>query len=263
LLNAILRLDGSRRIINLTVIENKQLTKKLIDDKTGRLDVRAETADKVQINIEVQLADYRNMPRRTLFYLSKLYTDSIKSGGKYEELKKTITINIVDFNLFEFERFHSTFHFYEDHEVKYMLTDAMEVHFLEYPKFKATRKNLQDPLHRWLLFLDEKLPDDQLKELVEMDPVIGKAEERLEWLSSDEETIRLYEAREHSLIERNSLIAEGEARGEARGEAKGQAKAKAETALAMLRKGLDPALIAEVTGLFATEIERLAQGESD
>ncbi|WP_281287160.1 hypothetical protein [Paenibacillus hemerocallicola] len=40
-----------------------------------------------------------------------------------------------------------------------------------------------------------------------MGPVIGKTEERLEWLSSDEETIRLYEAREHSLIERNSLIA--------------------------------------------------------
>ncbi|MDF2716992.1 MAG: Rpn family recombination-promoting nuclease/putative transposase [Paenibacillus sp.] len=155
LLNAILRLEGERRIVNLMVIENKQLAKKLIDDKTGRLDVRAETADRVQINIEVQLTDYRNMPRRSLFYLSKLYADSIKSGGRYEELKKTIAINIVDFRLFEFERFHSTFHFYEDNEDRFMLTDAMEVHFIEYPKFKATRKDLEDPLHRWLLFLDE------------------------------------------------------------------------------------------------------------
>jgi predicted transposase/invertase (TIGR01784 family) len=273
LLNAILRLEEKRRIVHLTVIENKQLAKKLIDDKTGRLDVRAETADQVQINIEVQLTDYRNMPRRSLFYLSKLYADSIKSGGRYEELKKTIAINIVDFRLFDIERFHSTFHFYEDNEHRFMLTDAMEVHFIEYPKFKAARKNLDDPLHRWLLFLDEKLPEDQLKELVEMDPVIGKAEERLEWLSSDEETIRLYEAREYSLIERNSLVADGEARGmekgmalgraegkvegKAEGKAEGVIEAKAEVAMTMIRKGADDALIMEFTGMSLEEITTL------
>lgn len=83
LLNAILRLEGSKRITDLLVIDNKQLDKQLIDDKTGRLDVRAETLDGVQIDIEIQLANQRNMPRRTLFYASKLYTSSIKAGGKY------------------------------------------------------------------------------------------------------------------------------------------------------------------------------------
>lgn len=255
LLNAILRLKGTDRIIDLTVMDNKQLTKKLLEDKTGRLDVRAETADRVQINIELQLTDYHNMPRRTLFYLSKLFADSIKAGGKYEELKKTITINIVDFRLFEFGRFHSTFHFYEDHEERFMLTDAMEVHFIEYPKFKAAQKNMEDPLHRWLLFLDEKLSDQQLKELIEMDSDIERAERRLEWLSADEETIRLYEAREHSLIERNSLIAEGEARGEARGEM----KAKAAIAETMLREGMDSATIQRMTSLTEAEIARLSK----
>lgn len=264
LLNAILKLQGEQRIVSLMVIENKQLSKKLIDDKTGRLDVRAETANRVQINIEVQLTDYRNMPRRTLFYLSKLYADSIKAGGLYEELKKTIAINIVDFRLFEFERFHSTFHFYEDHE-RYLLTDAMEVHFIEYPKFKELHKDLTDPLHRWLLFLDERLPEDQLEELIRMDPVIAKAEERLDWLSSDEETIRLYEAREHSLIERNSLIADGEARGLARGKelgrlegkVEGKAEGKAEVVKNMLRKGARDELIKEFTGVSEEELAAL------
>ena len=45
-----------------------------------------------------------------------------------------------------------------------------------------------------------------------MDPVIRKAEERLEWLSSDEETIKLYKAREEALIEKMSLIDEAEER---------------------------------------------------
>ncbi|GAA3412703.1 hypothetical protein ACFFNY_33140 [Paenibacillus hodogayensis] len=92
-----------------------------------------------------------------------------------------------------------------------------------------------------------------------MDPIIAKTEERLEWLSSDEETIRLYEAREHSLIERNSLIAEGEARGEAKGEAKGEARGIAKAARAMLIEGIDMTVIAKVTGLSVAEIERLAE----
>ncbi|MDF2716991.1 MAG: Rpn family recombination-promoting nuclease/putative transposase [Paenibacillus sp.] len=93
-----------------------------------------------------------------------------------------------------------------------------------------------------------------------MDPVIGKAEERLEWLSSDEETIRLYEAREYSLIERNSLIADGEARGLEKGKAEGMIEAKAEIALAMIRKGTEHALIAEFTGLTLEEIAELEKG---
>lgn len=87
-----------------------------IDDKTGRLDVRAETKDNQQFDIEMQLTNQKNMARRTLFYLSKIYVGSIKAGGKYADLKRTVTLNIVDFNLFDISRFRTTFHFYEDHE---------------------------------------------------------------------------------------------------------------------------------------------------
>ena len=42
--------------------------------------------------------DFRD---RTLFYWAKLYTSELKKGEIYGNLKKTITINIVNFNLFE------------------------------------------------------------------------------------------------------------------------------------------------------------------
>jgi predicted transposase/invertase (TIGR01784 family) len=86
-----------------------------------------------------------------------------------------------------------------------------------------------------------------------MDPVIKKAEERLEWLSSDEETQRYYEAREHSIIERNSLISEGEAKGKIEGKIEGKTK----VIIKMLCKGLDPLLIRELTGFSIEEIKRL------
>ena len=45
-----------------------------------------------------------------------------------------------------------TFHFWEDEEKDYMLTDAAEIHFIEYPKFrKFADKNYKDSAIRaWL-----------------------------------------------------------------------------------------------------------------
>lgn len=86
-----------------------------------------------------------------------------------------------------------------------------------------------------------------------MDPVIRKTEERLEWLSGDEETIRLYEAREHSLIELNSLLSEGKAAGKA----EGKAEAKREVALKLIQSEQDNAFVAEITGLSVDVIEGL------
>jgi hypothetical protein len=63
------------------------------------------------------------------------------------------------------------------------------------------------------MFLEEDTSNSMLKEVLAVDSVIRKAEERLEWLSSDEETIKLYKAREESLIEKMSLLDEAEERG--------------------------------------------------
>jgi hypothetical protein len=47
LLNAILGLEGEKRIRKLQVKDNKQLQKETVDDNTGRLDIYAESDDHV------------------------------------------------------------------------------------------------------------------------------------------------------------------------------------------------------------------------
>ena len=55
-LNAVLYPDDQKKLISLELLDNnKELIKEMIADKTGRLDVRAKTADGMQIDIEVQL----------------------------------------------------------------------------------------------------------------------------------------------------------------------------------------------------------------
>lgn len=252
LLNAILKLEGEKKLKDITIIDNKELVKELISDKTGRLDVRAETLDNAQIDIEIQLLDQKNIVERMLYYLSKMYSESIKSGGKYKDLKKTIVIGILDFDYFEIPKFHSTYHLYEDELKNFMLTDKFEINFVEMPKFRKALKDINNPLHRWLLFLENDVPREMLREVVEMDSIIRKAEERLEWLSSDEETIQLYKAREEALIEKMSLIDEAEERGIQKGEYN-----KSIEIAKNLIDVLDVNTIALKTGLSIEDIEKI------
>ncbi|WP_304519402.1 Rpn family recombination-promoting nuclease/putative transposase [Clostridium estertheticum] len=195
--------------MTLEIVENKELTPELVGDKTGIIDVRAKTEDGTQLEIEVQLTNQHNMDKRTMWYWGEMFSEGIKKGDDYKNLTKVITINIVDFEYIKIpDKFHTTFHLWEDGDKDYMLTDVVEIHFIEMAKFrKLKNKNLkEDKLQRWLSFLSEDISEKELRELTDMDVDIRKAEEKIEYLSSDPKTLELYKARERSLHERANMI---------------------------------------------------------
>jgi len=57
-----------------------------------------------------------------------------------------------------------------------------------------------------VIIFREDISKEELKELTDMDVDIKKAEEKIEYLSSDPETLALYKAREISLHERANMI---------------------------------------------------------
>jgi predicted transposase/invertase (TIGR01784 family) len=129
LLNAVLMREGQDRITDIESVENKKLDAERIMDKTCVLDVKAKGKDGTTYNIEMQLTDKKNMGLRTAYYWAKMFVEQLKSGDKYQNLKKTITINILNYNIFtEVEKFHTTFHIRED-ELGFELTDRLEIHF--------------------------------------------------------------------------------------------------------------------------------------
>ena len=209
LLNAILSRKDRDKLVTLEIVENKELTPELIEDKTGIIDVRAKTEDGTQLEIEVQLTNQHNMDKRTMWYWGEMFSEGIKKGSDYKNLTKVITINIVDFEYIKIpNKFHTTFHLWEDETKDYMLTDVVEIHFIEMAKFRKLKdKNLkEDKLQRWLSFFSEDISNKELEELMDMDVDIKKAEEKIEYLSSDPKTIELYKARERSLHERANMI---------------------------------------------------------
>ena len=67
------------------------------------------------------------------------------------------------------------------------MTDALEIHFIDVKKFNALpEKDIKnDSLHRWLTFFDQNISDDLLKELMDMDAAIYKANEKWRfWLTT-------------------------------------------------------------------------------
>jgi predicted transposase/invertase (TIGR01784 family) len=207
-LNAVLGKTGDDRFTSVEIIENKSFSPKVIGEKSSILDVRAVLQGKTKINIEVQIRNENNMDRRSLFYWSKEYAKSLKAGQDYRELPDVIAINIVDFNFPPASNFHTRFHLREDHDHDLVLTEALEIHFINMVQYRKQAKKgmMDDPLNRWMAWLNKNSPPELIAEVVKMDTAIELANERMVYVTGDEEAIRAYEMRLMGLSDYNSAI---------------------------------------------------------
>ena len=191
------------------------------------------------------------MDKRTLFYWSELYNEQIKRGGLYAELKKSITINILNFKYLKGKDFHSVFHICEDTN-KDLQLDDIEIHFIELPKFRKITQDYKCSLHNWLLFIDGWSEEEKSMAKKE-DPIFELAEEALDYVTSSEEVQYYHKQFQKKLRdEKNNLYGakqEGEAKGLAKGKVEGKAENKLETAMKMLAKGYNISEIFDITGL--------------
>lgn len=256
------------KIKEVEIQKDLQLEKSELSDKTGILDIKALTNNNVQINIEMQIVNYRNMEKRTLFYWSKLYTQGISAGESFYKLKKTITINLLDFNYFDTKQYHTKWHIVEDVEKDKMLTDVLEIHFIELQKFIKRGKEPENKKEEWLYFIDNT-KGEKVKMAVEKNKVIEKAKEELDYLVGDEATKRIAELRDKGLRDYNGAMEyakeeglrqgkeEGLKQGREQGREEGREENKIDVAKNMLRKGLEIELICEVTNLSVEQIKQI------
>jgi predicted transposase/invertase (TIGR01784 family) len=256
-LNAALRLPNHKKIIEVILLD-PQFNKENAEDKKSILDVHAQLEDGSRVNIEIQVNNKHDMEKRTLYYWSRMYTSQMKEGMDYGELCRTITINIVDFRyLSHTSGYHSVFQLYETEE-KFLLTDMLEIHFMELPKLliKWRRGEVnprENQLVRWLLLL-EAAEDEEITQVLEEiamqeDQTLKKAIDEWERVSQDPEVLLAYEARRKALLDEKSALRRAEKQGEKRGIMK--------VALGMIQKGMDNETIAELTELTKEEIEQL------
>ena len=236
----------------------KQLRKKHKEEKYGILDVHIRLNNGERMNIEMQSTSCDYWQERSLFYLSKMYTEQIKQGEDYESLKKCIHVGILNFNLFRHDRYYSRFHIWEDTS-REMYTDKFEIHILELPKL-AQYEYPETELLRWAQFFGAK-NREEMQMLAEQDKYIDKAYRRLEEMSADEQKRWEYEMRQKAIRDHRHMLAsgrrEGEKIGEQRGLEQGESKKAVEIARKMLGDKMPIEKVAEYSGLSLEEIQKL------
>jgi len=185
------------------------------------------------------------MGKRSLFYWGKEYTHILKAGQDYMALPNVIAINIVNYNFPPLGEFHTCFHLREDSHREYVLTDALEIHFVNMVQYRKRARSrqlngrLDDPLIRWLdgplnlsvagafigppamphLFnhtltgsraylggFDASSPPELREEAIKMDEAIQIAEERLAQVTEDDEAMRAYWRRTMALCDYTSSM---------------------------------------------------------
>lgn len=256
-LNALLEETEKEKIKHVEYVDTKLSDIEAIDDKIGILDVRVVTEKGIHINIEIQLINRYNMINRTLFYWSRLYSNQIKKGENYKNLNKTITINILNFNYIDSNKYHTTYHLCEDDE-KIMLTDILEIHFVELPKFLDKQPELNNSLNKWLAFLTK--PEKRVMEVVEMgEPAIRKAITVLDMLSRDPETVRLAELRMKKILDEKSMIEDAKEEGKIEGMAEGREVGKIEGMAEGREEGIE---IGEDRRAIKIAIKMLSRGDA-
>ena len=113
-------------IKEVEVMQEVELERVNIKDKLGVLDIKAIINENITVDIEMQIVDEKNMIERTLYYWAGLYYTGLKRGKDYKLNNKVITINILMYNIFKKENYH-TIATIRDNENKEKITDKLEI----------------------------------------------------------------------------------------------------------------------------------------
>ena len=237
--------------------------KDLFDDKVGILDIRAKLNNNINCNIEMQVVDRKDIEKRLLFYWSKMYTKSIKSSEKYENLERSIIILITDYNLDNLKKIPDYLTKWNIREEKYphlILTDAIEIYIIETRKAKEMLLKDNQTLNQWLQFINNPKAVSSME-----NKEIKKAKKVLEDISQNEKERYLTELREKYIMDQHAIEAhgfdkgleQGISQGITQGIAQGIAQEKIEIAKKMKNKGSKIDEIIELTGLTEEEINKI------
>lgn len=239
-------------IDSITEIEvtNPEIVPEMIDGKIGQMDIRLRLNNS-EVNVEMQLHSDTAFKERVLYYWSKLYSGDLKESDTYSKLKKSISISIVNFNLFDCRNYHSVFKIKEDNRGE-LLTDKCEIHFFELKK-TANELNCDDLTELWLQLI--KADTEEAFNMLSNTqiPEIKKAVNVIREMSEDEKVREMVRLREKTMRDEASRMEdarnEGIAEGMTKGIAQGIAQERANIIKRMREVGVDEETIRKMLNM--------------
>lgn len=162
---------------------------------------------------------------------------------------KTIVIVIMNFECFKEGDFHEIARVKRDTE-NLLLTDKLELHYIQLPKFRKKCKKLSSGLDYWLaLIMNYEM--GEVRKMAEENKNLKKAIDEMEYLTGDEEQRRWAQLRLKAEMDENTAFSNGLEQG--------TISEKIETARRLLKAGVDIETIIVATKLDREEVEKLAE----
>ncbi len=178
LINAVLTNAGDEPIAEIVDMRSQypQLAEQPVG-KSGRLDVKAKTADGELIDAEVQLWVEDYFVDRELFYGDKMMIEDLKSGETYQDMPKTRVIAFMDFVLREDNPdIVQPVKFMYTKEPVRVASDKIRIYNVELPKFTEEYDSIEDvsgesekenALLQWLYMLTRGYQSEEEMEMLE------------------------------------------------------------------------------------------------
>ena len=247
-------LDSKFKTIHSAKVKNPVNIKKYRFDKETVLDIKAVDNNNRLYDIEIQVRDEKSFAQRSLYYWARLYATQIKQKETYTTLHPVICINLVNFKMFpDATKIHSCFMLLEKDNPEYLLTDHLEMHFIELKKYIQPGL-VEAHLDKWLTFFKyEGKEEDKMTLLLNNDPEIRKAHSLFKKFNNDERLRDKALRREIWQLDYNTGLDEAMQEGIQKGKLEG----KIEDAKNFKRLGVTVDIISKATGLSIVDIEKL------
>ena len=228
-LNAVLEPSLGHTIQDITFTPT-EMNPENESDKSTRLDVACMLDSGEQVDVEVQVVDQQNMPRRTLYYWTQMYLMSLKAGKEYDDLKPAITINLVNFSFLPQKEPHAVYGIYNP-DNGHQLTKDLALHFLEIPKYAHQSPkpiSHMTKMERWLSYFANQLDPKRKEELAMSETAIQNAMEAARIFLANTAERRRYINREMARMDQASMMKYAQKTGIEEGRKKGLEEGLAE-----------------------------------
>ena len=148
--------------IKKAIVKNAEIPKDALKEKLSVLDIRAETDNNRIVDVEMQVKNQFNTKQRGVYYMSKNIATQLLVGEKYQDIKPSVVILILNYNLYKVNSYHVIAHMklektkdenyinlgYTDEEEE--ATDMLEMHIIELPKYRRKKDKTYTKKEQWL-----------------------------------------------------------------------------------------------------------------
>lgn len=260
-LNALL--NGEQEITDLTYLNGEHLGDGY-GDRRAVFDVYCQLADGKKFIVEMQKAEQAYFKDRSIYYSTFPIREQAPKGGTWDyHLENVYTVGILNF-VFPNDEYPADSFMHEiklkDVEDNHVFYDKLTFIYLEMPKFNKTEDELVTMFDKWMFALRN------LSRLLERPKAL---QERIFARLFDQAEIARFTPQERQEYQESikdywdyystmtTSYNKGKAEGRAEGRAEGKYEANRDNARKMKELGVSPAIISQVTGLTAEEIEEV------